>query len=197
MIQKPKILVAVLAVPLLLILGVSYAKEAGGGELLAIEIAMEKPFYVPASAGSEKVKYVVIRVPAEKQSARATEPVTAIKLEPKMEGNKVRVAVYALSGDADHIITCRDWDALKSSLVGTYLAGLDETVQLVKLQEYGVGVNDAPLTFRVVARRVLSPVPQDAFRTGCDCGACDGLICCPNSGYCLTCGGCGSFCCRG
>ena len=114
-----------------------------------------------------------------------------------MEGKKVKVAVYALRGDADHIVTCRDWDALKSDLVGTYVAGLDETVKLVKLKDYGVGVAAEPLTFRVVPRRVLSPTPQDALATICGCAACDGLICCPNPGYCLSCGACGSVCCKG
>ena len=197
MTQTPKRLFLVLTLPLLLILGVSYAKEGGKAEPLAIEFALEKPFYVPATAGSEKSKFVVIRVPLEKQSVPGENAVTAIKIEPKMEGDKVKVTVYALRGDADHIITCKDWEALKSDLVGTYLAKLDETVQLVKLKDYGVGVADAPLTFRVVPRRVLSPVPQDAFASGCDCGSCDGLICCPNPGYCLTCGSCGQVCCRG
>ena len=197
MTQTPKILLVVFTLPLLLILGVSYAKEVGEGQPLAIEFAMNKPFYVPASAGSEKAKYVVIRVPADKQSASAKNAVTAIKVEPKMEGDKVRVTVYALRGDADHIITCKDWNNLQSNLVGSYLAGLDETVELIKLRDYGVGVNDGPLTFRVVPRKVLSPMPQDAVVSGggCGCASCGGLICCPNPGYCLSCGSCGSVCC--
>lgn len=197
MTQTPKILVAVLALPLVLLLGVSYTTEAGENEPLAIEFAMEKPFYVPVSSASEKAKYVVIRVPADKQAIPGKDTVSAIKLEPKMEGDRVRVTVYALSGDANHIITCRDWEALQSNLVGSYLARLDETVQLLKLKDYGVGVGDAPLTFRVVPRRVLSPIPQEALGTGCGCASCDGLICCPNPGYCLTCGQCGAVCCKG
>jgi len=195
MTQKPKILLVVLALPLLLILSVSYAREAGEGQPLAIEFAMDKPFYVPASAGSERAKYVVIRVPKDKQTAPGKNAVTAIKVEPKMEGNKVRVTIYALRGDADHIITCKDWDNLQANLEGSYLAGLDETVELIKLKDYGVGVSDGPLTFRVVPRKVLSPMPQDLIAS-CGCGACDGLICCPNPGYCLSCGTCGSVCCK-
>ena len=192
--HKPKILLVILTIPLLLLLGIAYAGELPEGEPLAIEFAMEKSFYVPASSASEKIKYVVIRVPADKQS----EPrkVSAIRLEPRMEGNKVRVNVYALKGDADHIITCRDWEALEANLVGSYLAGLDETVQLLKLKDYGVGVGDEPLMYRVVPRRFLYPTPQEELIEGCGCGSCDGLICCPNPGYCVNCLPCGSFCCK-
>lgn len=196
MTQKPKILLVVLALPLFLILSVSYAREARESQPLAIEFAMNKPFYVPATSGSEKAKYVVIRVPANKQSPPAQNAVTAIKVEPKMEGDKVRVTVYALRGDADHIITCKDWDNLQANLVDSHLAGLDETVELIKLKDYGVGVDNGPLTFRVVPRRVLSPVPQDMLASGCGCAACDGLVCCPNPGYCLSCGACGTVCCK-
>jgi hypothetical protein len=198
MAHRPRLLVTVLSIPLLVAIGFNYARAHREGEPLAIEFAMEKPFYVPASAGSERGKFVVIRVPPDQQSVPGKNAVTAIKVEPKMEGSKVKVTVYALRGDTDHIISCKDWDALKSSLVGTYIAGLDETVQLIKLKDFGVGVGgDNPLTFRVVPRRVLSPVPQEAFATGCGCGSCDGLICCPNPGYCLTCGTCGTVCCKG
>jgi len=116
-------------------------KEAHKGEPLAIEFAVSKLFYVPASSASEKPKYIVIRVPTEKQTERSN-AVSAIWLEPRMEGNNVRVTVYALKGDANSIITCKDWDALKSNLVGTYLVGLDESVQLNKLKDYGVVVGD-------------------------------------------------------
>jgi hypothetical protein len=195
MTHKPKILLLILTT-VLLVLSAAYAKKAPEGEPLAIEFAMAKPFYVPASSASEKAKYIVIRVPTEKQTERQN-AVTAIRLEPKMEGDKVRVTIYALRGDANNIITCKDWDALKANLVGTYLAGLDETVQLIKLKDYGVGVGDEPLTFRVVPRKALSPLPQDLLVEGCGCASCGGLICCPNPGYCLSCGACGSVCCKG
>ena len=133
-------------------------KEARKRETLAIEFAMSKLFYVPASSASEKAKCIVIRVPTEKQTERSN-AVSAIRLEARMEGDKVRVAVYALRGDADNI-TFKDWDALKSNLVGTYLVGLDETVQVVKLKDYGGVVGDAPLTFRVVPRKNSLSTPS-------------------------------------
>src|SRR5215813_13202131 len=133
-------------------------KEAGKGKPLAIEFAMSKLFYVPASSGSERAKYIVIGVPTEKQTERSN-AVSAIRLEPRMEGDKVRVTVYALRGDANNNMTCKDWDSLKSSLVGTYLVGLDETVHLIKLKDYGVVVGD-PLTFRVVPRKISLTTPS-------------------------------------
>lgn len=197
MTHRPKLLVTVLILPVLLAIGFTYARATRDGEPLAIEFAMEKPFYVPASAGSERGKFIVIRVPADQQAVPGKNAVTAIKVEPKMEGNKVKVIVYALRGDTNHLVSCQDWDTLKSTMVGTYIAGLDETVQLIKLKDFGVGVGgDSPLTFRVVPRRALSPMPQEAVGSGCGCGSCDGLICCPNPGQCLTCGVCGTVCCK-
>lgn len=157
---------------------------------LAIEIALAKPFYVPAATGSRITK-VVIRVPLSDD--RNPEAVSAIKLEPKMEGDKVRVNVYALVGPTTGIITCKGWDALKSTTIGSYVAGVDEDVALTKLADFGIRMGDRPLIYRVVPKRILSPVPDNS--EGCECGACAGLICCPNPGYCLGCGSCGSLCC--
>lgn len=134
-------------------------KEAHKGEPLAIEFALSKLFYIPASSVSEKANYIVITVPTEKQTERSN-AVSAIRLEPRMEGDKVRVTVYALRGDVNKIITCKDWDALKSNMVGTYLVGLDETVQLIKLKDYGVVVGDHPISFRVVPRNSLSTLSR-------------------------------------
>jgi hypothetical protein len=196
MTHKLKVLLVVFAIPLLLAFWVANAREVHESEPLANEFAMSKPFYVPAAAASERAQYVVIRIPVDKQTEPKKSAVTAIRLEPRMESDKVRVTVYALQGETDNIITCRDFDALKAKLVGSYLAGLDETVQLLKLKDYGLGVGDNPLAFRVVPRRVLSPTPQDLLPEGCGCASCAGLICCPNPGYCLTCGSCGTVCCK-
>lgn len=164
---------------------------------LGIEIALAKPFYIPAG----KTTMVVIRVPAPDTSS-PEEAVAAIKLEPRMDGNAVKVNVFTLVGDADkNIKTCRDWDTLKSNFVGSYVAGVDEEVSLVKLRDLGVRMGNDPLTFRVVPRRTLSPVPPQHDPVGggggCDCGSCGGLICCPNPGQCIGCGTCGQVCCSG
>lgn len=160
---------------------------------LGIEIALVKPFYVPAARDGKSLK-VVVRVPAT--SVNSADAVSAIKLEPRMDGDKVKVAVYALVGSTANIKKCSDWDALKSTLVDTYIAGVDEEVVLTKLRDFGVSMATNPLTFRVVPTRTLSPVP-DGSGGGCGCGSCGGLICCPNPGYCLGCGECGDVCCSG
>lgn len=173
----------------------SYAKETDQipPQLpLAIEIALTKPFYVPAATG-DRVTTVVIRVPlADEQNPDA---VSAVKLEPRMEGSKVRVDVYALSGPTAGISTCKGWGALKSKTIGSYVAELDQDVALTKLESLGIRMGDRPLTFRVVPKRILSPVPNNPDMEECECGSCAGLICCPNPGYCLGCGSCGSLCC--
>jgi hypothetical protein len=176
--------------------GVAYRSYAKAPEQippqlpLAIEIALSKPFYVPAATGNRITK-VVIRVPLVDD--RNPDAVSAVKLEPRMDGDKVRVDVYALSGQTAGIITCKDWDALKTKSIGSFVAGLDEDVTLTKLAELGIRMGDQPLTFRVVPKRILSPVPDDS--EDCGCGSCAGLICCPNPGFCIGCGSCGQLCC--
>lgn len=159
---------------------------------LGIEIALAKPFYVPA-ATDNKLMQVVVRVPSTETTS--PEAVSAVKLEPRMDGDKVRVDVFALVGPTTNIKTCKDWDALKSTRVATYVAAVDEEVSLTKLQEFGISMATDPLTFRVVPKRTLSPVPQTQTEGGCGCGSCGGLICCPNPGHCLGCGECGDVCC--
>jgi hypothetical protein len=165
---------------------------------LGIEIALVKPFYVPA-ATEGKVTTVVIRVPLA-DGVDLQKEISAIKLEPKMDKGKVSVEVFALRGNANNIKTCREWDSLQATVVGTYVASLDEEISLTKLREYGVSLGKDPLTFRVVAKRTLSPLPPPSdygeLEGGrCGCASCGGLICCPNSGYCIGCGSCGSVCC--
>lgn len=198
-ISKRTILIAIGALLVSLLVVAAYARKPRRvmAPPLGIEIALSKPFYVPAAAGG-KTTMIVIRVPVADGASQGQDAISAIKLEPKMEGDKVKVSVFALIGEANNIKTCRDWDALKSTPVGTYVAGLDEEVSLVKLRDFGVSMGNDPLTFRVVPRRILSPLPQDQGKEGgCDCASCGGLICCPNPGYCIGCGSCGSVCCSG
>jgi hypothetical protein len=195
MVRSKSTLGVAITVALISLLISAYAKqpEKLNAQALGIELALEKPFYIPA-ATSDKVTSMVIRVPVEEGNDRQQDSVSAIKLEPKMENDKVSVRVYALVGETDNIITCRDWDSLKSIEVGTYVAGLDEEVSLSKLREYGVRFGTEPLTFRIVPKKALSPLP---YSVPCDCGACGGLICCPNPGHCLVCNPCGQVCCQG
>src|SRR5882672_9232376 len=125
--------IGILALSSLLVVG--YAKRSVPAPTpLGIEIALAKPFYVPAATGS-KITTVVIRVPLA-EGADPEKEVSAVKLEPKMENGKVSVTVFALRGNADNIKTCREWDSLQATTVGTYVAGLDDEVSLTKLREY-------------------------------------------------------------
>lgn len=197
--SKRTVSVAVAGILFSLLLVAAYAKETRQLKSvpLGIEIALKKPFYVPAG----KTTKIIIRVPIMDGNNQGEDQVSAIRLEPRMEGDKVKVNVFTLVGEADkNIKTCRDWDALKSNFVGSYVAGVDEEVSLVKLQDLGVRMGSEPLTFRVVPRRTLSPLPpqhEPLGGDGCECGSCGGLICCPNGGQCIGCGSCGQVCCSG
>lgn len=180
-----------------LIFVASQAKEykTPKGSPLAIEIALQKPFYVPA-AGDGRITTVVVRVPADYASMEFN-AISAVRLEPKMVGDKVRVDVFALRGEPSDVRTCRDWDNLKAVPVDSYLLGVDEEVALTKLKTLGVKMGTEPLSFRVVPKRVLSPRPDYGVLAGdCECGSCGSLICCANEGHCLGCGSCGYVCCR-
>lgn len=166
---------------------------------LGVEIALAKPFYIPAATGSRKMSAVVRAPVSQEYSGRE---ITAVKLSPVMEGDKVRVTISALIGDvADikNITSCKEWDALESVTVDTYLAGLDEEISVKKLRDYGVNFESGDLTFRIVPKKVFPQIPF--YNTDgddeCECGSCGNLQCCPNPGYCIGCGvSCGQVCCK-
>jgi len=190
--RVPLTLAATIAISLIIVTAYSRRSDPSKPESsLGIEIALAKPFYVPAARDGKSLR-VVVRVPST--SVSSPDAVSAIKLEPRMDGDKVKVTVFALVGSTANIKKCSDWDALKSTFVETYVAGVDEEVALTKLRDFGVSMATNPLTFRVVPTRTLSPVP-DGSGGSCGCGSCGGLICCPNPGYCLGCGDCGDVCC--
>lgn len=162
------------------------------GPALGIEIALAKPFYIPAATSNRRMS-AVVRTPVAKEYSGGE--ITAIRLAPVMEGDKVKVTVYALLGDADdikNITSCKDWDSLQAIKVGTYTAGLDEEVSVSKLRDYGISFETGDLKFHVVPRKVF---PQNGGGE-CGCAGCGTLQCCPNSGKCMSCGGCGQACCN-
>lgn len=163
---------------------------------LGIEIALKKPFYIPA-ATDDKGMSAVVRTPVV-DIIPGRELISAVKLVPVMEGNKVKVTVSVVIGDTSNIKTCKDWDSLKSIPIGTYTAGLDDEVSIVKLRDYGVKFESGDLKFRIVPKKTfaLSPVMNKPLGSGdCGCASCGTLQCCPNPGFCLGCGECGSACC--
>jgi hypothetical protein len=157
---------------------------------LGIEISLQKVFYVAAGNTTK----IVIRASSDLADHGN---ISAIRLEPKMEGTKVRVAVSLLVGEPDDVRTCRDWDALRALPVGSYLAGLDDEVTLTKLREYGVQTGSDPLTFRVVPKKFPLGVQEAVIGGDCECATCGGATCCAYPGYCLGCNPCGYVCCSG
>jgi len=175
-----------------LVLVGSHAKDKGlpKSEPLGIEIPLQKMFYVAAGDTTK----VVIRASSE---IAQHGNISAIRLEPRMAGDKVKVAVSLLVGEPDDVRTCRDWDALKAVPIGTYSAGLDEEVTLTKLTEYGVQTGNDPLTFRVVPKRFPLGVQRGQLGGDCECATCGGATCCAYPGMCLGCNPCGYVCCSG
>jgi hypothetical protein len=158
---------------------------------LGIEIALKKPFYVAAGKNTK----IFLRVPADQNGQTS---ISAVRLDPRMDGDKLRVTVYALEGEPDDVRTCDDWNKLKATLVDSYLAAVDQEVIVVKLKELGVSMGTDPLTFRAVPKRVLSPLPPDELLAGdCECASCGDMNCCANPGKCLGCNPCGFVCCSG
>lgn len=196
MTSRKTLAIAITSVAFALVIAAAYGRNERQvkGVPLGIEVALKKPFYVPA-AKEDRTTKILIRVPVGVGVTSGQDSVSAIRLEPKMEGDKVAVRVYAVIGEAEDVRACSDWDKLKSVPVGTYLASLDEEVQLTKLKELGVNMGAEPLTFRVVPKRLLSPVPNNPAGGDCECASCGGLHCCPNPGACLGCGSCGYACC--
>lgn len=160
---------------------------------LGIEIALKKPFYVPAALPGKSVSVVVKTPPLE--GNYEDEPISAVKLVPLMEGDKVKVTVFGLIGEAGNIKTCKEWNALKSIKIGSFVAGLEEEVTISQLRDYGVSLETGDLKFRVVLKKVFQRFDRALDGGGCGCGSCGGLQCCPNPGFCIGCGVCGSVCC--
>lgn len=174
--------------------------EQSAAPALGIEIALAKPFYVPAATDTKGMS-AVVRAPINGEYSGRE--ITAVKLVPVMEKDKVKVTVYALIGDQNdikEITSCKDWDLLESIKIDTYIAGLDEEVSISKLRDYGVRYESGDLKFRIVPKKVFPQYPQmprsPSGGGGCGCASCGTLQCCPNPGSCIGCGTCGQACCN-
>ena len=154
---------------------------------LAVEIGLTTPLTVNANTEGRSLK-AFWRIPAN-ANANGESP-SAIKLEPKMVGNKVEVTVTVLSGDTSLVKTCKDWGLLKVSRVTAYTLTEGEEVTVSDLSNLGPNFKNGKLTFRAI------PVAPQIERIAepC-CASCGGNTCCPGVGNCLSCGGCGSLCC--
>jgi hypothetical protein len=157
---------------------------------LAIEIGLNKPWTVNAAAEGHTLR-AFVRVPA---NAKGESPFSAIKLEPKMVGDKLEVTVSVLSGDTSAIKSCKDWSTLKESPVTSLTLREGEETTVSQLSNLGPNFKNGILTLRAVSFVAPDIEPIDGG-TDCGCGRCDRLYCCPNAGSCLGCGTCGDVCC--
>lgn len=157
---------------------------------LAIEIGLEKTWTLNAAREGQTLR-AFVRLPAD----QAGLAYSAIKLMPKMVGEKMEVTVSALEGDLSTVKSCKDWATLKETSIGSYTLGEGQEVTVPNLANLGHNFRNGVLTFKAVAFMPdIEPV-GGGEGTPCGCGRCDRLYCCPNKGACLGCGTCGDVCC--
>lgn len=162
--------------------------------VLGIEVIQKKSFFLQA-ATSNKISSVIIEVPPQAKAGKgaAQDPVSALKLEPKVEKGKVRVTVYALYGDIKGIKRCEDLDALRAVEVDSFVAGPGQERRVSKLKKFEVRMENDPFTIRVTTKSIFGPLDPEGG--GCPCLECELAVCCPNPGFCAPCQ-CGTICCR-
>jgi len=194
-----KIRTTILLIPTLLILFflVVAAKQSHPSSTmthrLAIEIGLEKPWTLNAAREGQTLR-AFVRLPSDQQGLAYS----AIKLMPKMTGDKVEVTVSALAGDLSAVKSCKDWATLKETPIGSYTLTEGQEVTVPHLSNLGQNFKNGVLTFKAVAFVMppdIEPIEGDPGSTPCGCGRCDRLYCCPNRGACLGCGTCGDVCC--
>lgn len=152
---------------------------------LAVEIGLSTPLTVNAGTQERSLK-AFWRIPDNPNGD------SAIKLEPKMAGDKLQVTVTVLSGDASLVKSCKDWGLLKASRVTSYTLNEGDEITVSELSNLGSNFKDGKLTFRAVP--ATAPFDGEKLAEPC-CAHCGGNTCCPGRDACLSCGGCGQLCC--
>ena len=195
--KKAILIMAVAATTLSLFIVSAYATRTSriNESVLGIEIALKKPFYIPAASTGKRGMSAVVRTPLA-ENVSEHEAISAVKLVPVMDGKKVKVTVVALMGDTNKITTCRQWDSLKSIEIAIYTASLGEEIAIQNLPKHGVYFENGNLKFTVVPKKVFPLMPNEGGDGECGCASCGRLQCCPNSGYCIKCSTCGTACCN-
>jgi hypothetical protein len=161
---------------------------------LGIEIATSwGPLYLPAATNRGPI--AVIRVPISKDKGPLEQQVSAVKVVPRMEGDKAKVTVYALYGDISQVTSCSELNNHPATLVATYVAGQGEALPVSALRNLGGKLGQGPLSILIVPKRAVDSVEPVDGGGGCGCGSCGQLQCCPSGGHCLGCGLCGEVCC--
>ncbi len=117
---------------------------------LAIEIAFvvkeenKKSFSVPvAKADASKSLFAIVQSPSNSQAPR-------FKVISRMEGDSIRVEVFALPGNMDKISSVKQIEEMPQEAVASFLARRGETVQVSEVTRFGV----EPLEIKVVSAKL-------------------------------------------
>jgi len=179
---------------LLSFLMVVFARQPNDGSTsrhrLALEIGLSKTWTVNAATDEHTLR-AFVRVPSTVEQSQFS----AIKLEPKMVGDKLQVTVTGLSGDTNAVKSCQDWAALKETPLASYTLREGEEATVSQLSNLGSNFKNGQLTFKAVSSFAPDIEPVEGGGGGCGCGTCDKLSCCPNASSCIGCGTCGDVCC--
>jgi hypothetical protein len=177
----------ILLLSFLVVFAQKTANHASPKHWLAVEVGLSTPMTINAGT-TEQAPKAFWRLPA---AANGGSSAAAIKLVPKMVGDKMEVTVSVLSGDVSQVRSCKDWGLLKESQVGSYTLREGEAVTVSQLPDLGANFKNGKLTFKAVP--APKPLPGDFGRI-CS-SSCGENSCQANEGHCVSCPPCGELCC--
>jgi len=160
--------------------------------LLGIEVttnAMDNPLSVPINTVAGK-KQLFVTVPVKDKTGE----VSAIRIVPAIEDDKIKLDIFYLSDDYWKSKRCVDTQLLKSSRVETRFIEKDGTLNLLKATDD----KNSPISIKAITfpAQITDEIEPVAGPCGCaTCGRQNPLRCCPSEGNCLGCGNCGEVCC--
>jgi len=168
--------------------GTPGAKQVSPATGLVLEIARNggPPFYVPLVASNQHTAIIPLSDTAA----------SAVRIVPKLTPAGVQVRVFAVYCDLKKIKdACAEVRSLPADLTGSYqLTEREDTVAVDSAFEFG----NEQIQLRLLKPEITTPAGKlkrvflEDAAGGC-CG-CNGLSCCPNPGFCLTCDVCGQCC---
>jgi hypothetical protein len=128
---------------------------------LAVEITFnvkeedKKPFYVPvAQADASQGLFAIVQSPSNSQAPR-------FKITSKIEGDAVRVEVFALLGNMNKISSVKEIEEMPQEAVASFLVRQGETIQVSEVTRFGV----EPLEIKVVSAKPLNLNLPSATKT--------------------------------
>jgi hypothetical protein len=160
--NKLRTIFVVLTISLLVPLFVSaQQKQERTQNDLAVEIAFnvkeedKKPFYVPVTqAGASEGLFAIVQSPSNSQAPR-------FKVTSKIEGDAVRVEVFALLGNMNKMSSVKEIEEMPQEAVASFLARQGETIQVSEVTRFGV----ESLEIKVVSAKPLNLNLPSATKT--------------------------------